>query len=128
MDEVGRRYSLSAILKKFPKAVAAIPREYRPGLFFETSDELQVFFVETNRLGAESWPLGQVVSDDPSVQAILAEAAYSRHGVLSEGRVNRPTSPRVKQYSEDIVQRIRSVLADYAKWPHCCWSQKAVNG
>jgi len=115
VDEVGHRYSLSEILKRFPKAGAAIPREYRPGLFFETSDELQVFFVETNRLGAESWPLGQVVSDDPSTKLIFNEAVYARHVALSEGRVNRPTSPRVKQYSEDIVQRIRSVLADYAK-------------
>jgi predicted ATP-binding protein involved in virulence len=97
--EDGNTYSLAEILEMFPEAVNAIPKEYRPPLF---QDELPpVFFVETNRLGGQSTPrtgnYGQ------------GEIRYQATG----GQEIPP--PRVEQYSGDIAQRIRSVLAEYGR-------------
>jgi len=104
----GRRYSLAEVLARFPKAGAAIPKKYRPRLYSEGSENLDVFFVETKRLDAESLFSDQVhfFPDD-----VLFSA--SRHVV--GGQESPPMPPRVQQYSRDIVKRIRSVLTDYAK-------------
>jgi predicted ATPase len=106
----GRTYSLGAILRKFPKAAAAAPQEYRDGMdVFGDLGNLEVFFVETNRLSSEQ--------KGPEQVGFFDTEAYSRvyrSGALTDPE-HRPLAPRVKQYSEDLVQRIRSVLTDYAK-------------
>jgi len=107
----GRRYSVAQVLEKYPKAAAAVPAEYRGSFFFGTSEELVVFFVETNRLGGGEPPgLDRGLSLDEQIRSELLFRNELSHG-------DRPSRivPRVKQYSEDIVQRIRFVLADYAK-------------
>jgi predicted ATP-binding protein involved in virulence len=105
VDVTGRRYSLSEVLRKFPRAVAAVPPDYRRGLVIEPLAKLDVFFVEANRLAAETSITGPAGS-----RKYLY--ATSDEMLLEEPQV---LQPRVKQYSDDVVQRIQSVLADYAK-------------
>ena len=105
----GRQYSVAAILKKFPKAVEAIPPDQRPSQFFKSPDDFQVFFVQTNRLSAEVVSGAERISFEPDT------GVYTAYDYVVSGRHSPGVSPRVKQYSEDIVQRIRSVLADYAR-------------
>lgn len=93
------RYSLADILKMFPQAKEALPRKYQPGLLFDVSRDLEVFFVETDRLAWDTKPRRRVQ---------LYEPAYL------ETESERP-SPRVKYYSDDIVQKIRTVLTEYAR-------------
>ena len=110
--ETGREYSLAAILKIFPRASQAIPKKDRPKpLFemFEMSGDLEVFFVETNRLSSEVSEQHTIVGRD------LYSTAYGGQRAIFEDGSTRQIAPRVKQYSEDVVQKIRSVLADYAK-------------
>lgn len=92
-----RVFSLQEILQMFPEAEQALPRKFRPGLPFDICRELQVFFVETNRL----------VSEVPTRRP-------NRYAQYLDQERQEPT-PRVKHYSDDIVQRIRQVLADYAR-------------
>lgn len=101
IDGEGHRYTLAEILERFPAALEAVPPEYLPGPGFEVLRDLQVFFVQTDRLGAES-----TRPREPTYYA-----SYADRMALEQ---QRPT-PRVKQYSEDIVKRIQTVLADYAK-------------
>jgi hypothetical protein len=100
VDDVGDHYSLNEILEKFPRAANALPREYRK-LF---PDNLPpVFFVETNRLG------GQVRSEENIDHYLEREVRYPT-------RANTGPGPhRVEEYSQDIAQRIGSVLAEYGK-------------
>lgn len=104
VDDVEDRYTLAEILQKFPRAATALPAKYRPRFFSDVEAEIHVFFVETNRLGAESGHL----------QAQSAHEARRIRELILSGNPRRPTS-RVRQYSVDLVQKIRSVLADYAK-------------
>ena len=99
IDDTGRRYSVSEILERFPNAALVLPPEYRTSTVFERLSDFKVFFVETNRLGGESAP--------------RRIATPERYWVNDEPV--EPVPPRVKQYSDDIVKRIQSVLADYAK-------------
>ena len=103
VDDSGNSYSLDEIIEMFPRAAEALPREYRIGRIFDISKDLQVFFVETNRLGAETPTLRQT-----------ATLHNYYIGVSGERPAELPT-PRVRQYSDDIVQRIRTVLTDYAR-------------
>lgn len=98
-----RIYSLAQILRRFPFIRRTVPEKFRPSVFFE---DLELFFVETNRLGAES--------------SMATPAAYESHGYFDSisGRLSgeRPQlPPRVRLYSTDIQRRIQSVLAAYAK-------------
>lgn len=104
VDDEGERYTLAEILEKFPLGSEALPRKYRPTFFSDKEGELHAFFIETNRLG------GELVHPRPHS---YAEARTMRELMLHE----RPTRPsmRVRQYSKDLLQQIRSVLADYAR-------------
>jgi predicted ATPase len=98
-DDVGNEYSLEWVLDRYPAARNALPQKYRPKFF---PADLQVFFVESNRLGAEQ---------DPSPTPAEYEAF-----VFGSAHLQRPRiSLRVEQYSGDVLQRIKSVLADYAR-------------
>jgi predicted ATP-binding protein involved in virulence len=100
-----RQFSLVEILEKYPSAASIVPRQYRAGVFFEALKDLQVFFVEANRLSAES---------SRSRRSTLTERlSLTQHAMFDEP--DSPPPSRVKQYSDDIVQRIQAVLADYAK-------------
>jgi energy-coupling factor transporter ATP-binding protein EcfA2 len=103
VDAVGRSLSLEEILDRFPEAAEALPRKYLPGLTFDVSQELEAYFVKTNRLDAEATTRSQ-----PG----LIDTYYTGFG---REHAPEPPLPRVKHYSDDIVQRIRSVLADYAR-------------
>jgi hypothetical protein len=103
VDEDGDRYSLTEILELFPNARKGLPKKYRVNPFFE---DLQIFFIETNRL-----------SGGPKSEAELRQQAVyvnPRNRMLRDG-ASRDDVPRVNQYSIDIRQRIQSVLALYAK-------------
>src|SRR5262249_18711772 len=95
-----KTYSLQQILEMFPRAAEVLPREYMPGLMFDICRELRVFFVETNRLSSE------VSSRAPN--------PYTSSSYLMSEDAELPP-PRVKHYSDEIVQRIRTVLTDYAR-------------
>ena len=98
MDDEGNTYSLAEILEKFPQVANNLPKEFRPKLF---QDELPaVFFVETNRLG------GQATS--------ITSYAYRDLRFQPQSNTELPP-PRVEQYSGDIAQRIRLVLAEYGR-------------
>lgn len=99
----GKLFSLPDILKRIPSAVAAVPRRFRPRHFAEISRDLQVFFVETKRLDAER-SFQRSPTDDRMIEY------YSR---AAEAPASIPL--RVEQYSRDILQRIKTALADYAK-------------
>jgi predicted ATP-binding protein involved in virulence len=102
VDNLGNRYQLYEMLERFPRAAAHLPPNLRPKQSpLEAFVDLQVFFIETNRLGAEV-PLVQ--------QEDYEDVTYG-----PPRRERLPLSSRVKQYSDDLVQRIRFVLADYAK-------------
>jgi predicted ATPase len=107
-NQSGREYSLAAILKKFPKASQAIPKKHRPKPIFEMPGDLEVFFVETNRLSSELVEQHSILRHDAYSVAYGGQEAFLEDGP-------RQITPRVKQYSEDVVQKIRFVLADYAK-------------
>jgi predicted ATPase len=98
----GRLHSLAEIIRMFPRAAALVPKKYRPSLLFE---DLELFFVETNRL-AEQTPAGSPHFD--SLQYVDVRG----HVVRDEARFS---APRVTQYSRDIQGRIQRVLAAYAK-------------
>lgn len=111
-DDSGAEYSITEILQRFPRARAAIPHRYRSGAFAHALDKLRVFFVEANRLGAE--PTGA----EPSIlrnvgPRYISDIWRMKEQILaSRGRL---ITPRVNQYSRDVVRRIQLVLADYAK-------------
>jgi hypothetical protein len=104
VDGSGNSFSLEQILEMFPQAQEALPRKYRPGLTFDISHDLDVFFVQTDRLTAETTPRNRSSTYD---------VTYGYLSAATSG--NETPSPRVKHYSDDIVQRIRNVLADYAR-------------
>ena len=105
MDNENKRYSLAEILEKFPRAAAALPVEYRPAIF-SALKTLNVFFVQTDRLGAEQ-----------SAEARDEREVNFARMYVPRISVEPPTEPRprVEQYSRDVVERVRSVWADYAK-------------
>lgn len=104
-DGVGDFYSLDEILERFPYAADHLPSKYRASRFASAFDGLEVFFVETTRLSAEKSPPRRI---SPLFQN---EFDFDDDDSQSTQR-NRL---RVDQYSQDIVQRIKSALADYAK-------------
>jgi predicted ATP-binding protein involved in virulence len=106
VDEVGTEYTLAEIIKRFPAAAQALPQKYLPRLFTDAPDALQAFFVETNRLGAEGL----------NAELSFADIEWTLHGGVVERTPSTRTNVlRVVQYSKDVVQRIKSVLANYAK-------------
>ena len=104
VDNRGRQFSLSEILEKFPDAGVMLPASFRTRRYFPESLDLPVFFIETNRLGADPSRQERNLDDDGQL---------TRHPDLHVSR--RGLSSRVKQYSEDLIDRIKSVLGEYAK-------------
>ncbi len=105
-DPSDRFLSLNEILAKFPNVKKKIPKKFLQPILPEITDKLDVFFIETKRLEAQ-----QILSP------LLTSHSHSRQWNIHE---LEPTSHerfslRVHQYSQDIVQRIKSALADYAK-------------
>ena len=98
IDDDGIQYSVTEILERFPQAANVLPLEYRPKLFHDEFPP--VFFVETNRLGGQ-----------PTSRSRTSYQQEIRYQAANE----EPTPHRVEQYSEDIAQRIRSVLAEYGR-------------
>jgi hypothetical protein len=102
-DNQGREYSLDWVVEQYPAARAALPPKYRPQVF---PGDLNVFFVETNRLGPET-------ADSLRHRTFSLDDGDDDDTVF--GRPHRRPPLRVEQYSENIIQRINSVLAEYAK-------------
>jgi ABC-type transport system involved in cytochrome c biogenesis ATPase subunit len=98
-----RTFTLGEILTLFPEVAKVVPEEYRPDVMFDVCRMLQVFFVETNRLVAET-----------TARRPTAFAGYYTPQLSAEDSAEPPT-PRVKHYADDIVQRIRTVLTEYAR-------------
>lgn len=101
-DDEGLNYSLNEILEMFPRAAAPVPLQFRTGVF-ETLGDLKVFFVQANRLGEEL---------EARAEHVVQRGVYRLR--VPHERPGRP-GPRVEQYSRDVVGRIQTVLADYAK-------------
>ncbi len=102
-DDEGRYFSAQQIFRMFPNAGDHLPLAARRQLKSRPSWDLKldVFVVEANRL--------------ESSRHSESEAPRIRRQLLVSGG-SEPLGPlRVQQYSRDVVQRIRSVLADYAK-------------
>jgi predicted ATP-binding protein involved in virulence len=105
-ESTGRFYSLNDIMTTFPEVKRRLPKKYTRSILPEITHDLAVFFVETKRLEAET-----IFRPTPTVRyhqrqlSLFEDESASREGYLL----------RVQQYSQDIVQRIKSTLADYAK-------------
>lgn len=112
-DPAGQEFSVTEILELFPKAEEAVPLEFRPKTLVSALENLPVFLVETNRLGAQSEPEDQ----DASSPSGMSTAFSVSRGIQSMFELHRNIprqSTRVTQYSNDIVKKIKSVLGDYA--------------
>lgn len=98
----GEHYNIDQILDRFPSVLEHLPEKYRtiPSNFFSG---LEVFFVETKRLDAES-----------SVRRPEAGPA-DEFDFFNEHSQPLRQDLRVEQYSEDIVRRIKAALGDYAR-------------
>ena len=94
-------YSLSEILERFPDAAELLPKKYRPGPLFDVAKDLEVFFVETNRLEMPA------PSQDRSRQ-------FSRHLSVDLAETEQ-TKLRVEHHSRNVVGRIQSVTTAYAR-------------
>ena len=101
-DDTGTVYTLSDILKRFPAAIEALPKKYRPKVFEQLPRDLEVFFIETKRLDAQAKPTR------PSPGEYRVFSGFSDDIVTT-------AALRVDQYSRDVAQRIKAALADYAK-------------
>jgi ABC-type transport system involved in cytochrome c biogenesis ATPase subunit len=105
----GRFHTLEDILEKFPQVAEHLPTKYRASFATNVFEGLKAFFVETTRLNAEKSSTRSLSSahdigfPDENMFFDEMEAPQQRYGL------------RVDQYSSDIVQRIKSVLTDYAK-------------
>jgi predicted ATP-binding protein involved in virulence len=95
----GRKiYTISEILEIFPSVSKHLPDSFSVNAFSQFTNGMEIFFVETKRLyaereQAESNPFNPFEDDDQPKGEDL----------------------RVHQYSADIVTRIKTALADYAK-------------
>lgn len=105
-DDMGGFYTLEDILDRFPFASEHVPRKYRQSPFTNAFRDIGAFFVETTRLNAEA---------GASHRFPTRHSAYEDSFHLQEESSNNQYGLRVDQYSKDIVQRIKSALADYAK-------------
>ena len=103
----GKFKSLNEIMEMFPHIKPHLPKKFRGTILPEITQDMAVFFIETKRLEAEIAPLHSYSSR----QMHLFEDEEEGEGPPSRQRY----SSRVNQYSQDIVQRIKSALADYAK-------------
>ena len=103
-DSTGKVYSLSQILQLFPaarKVVSTSDLEMALGGTWEPLG-IHVFVVEANRLTSTD-------NLDRSARLHLSTEYYDDPDTVV------PTTPRIDQYSADIVQRIKNVRSDYAK-------------
>lgn len=101
-DSQGRLFSLANVLHRYPFVRDRLSTAYRRIIDSLAMENFRVFFVETNRL------LG---SREPVRESYLR--SHTNYLFDSEEEPTRPL--RVVQYSSDLVQRIQSVLASYAK-------------
>lgn len=104
----GEVHSLAEIIKLFPPVAKLLPEKYRPHPFPLPLGALNLFFVEANRLTGTPGGEELEIPDEEAMRMTVSAIYHERQRAERE-------KPRVEQYSEDLVQRIRSVLADYAK-------------
>jgi len=99
-DSEGTRYSVNEILVMFPHAITAIPKALHSKLLTKEwgLPPTEVFVVEADRLRG----------------SVAPEAEYRRNRYETEPEESRKIT-RVEEYSRDVVKRISSVLAAYAK-------------
>ncbi|MFU6375900.1 AAA family ATPase [Metapseudomonas otitidis] len=96
----GRKiYSLDEIKELFPFIKKSLPENLRINAFSPFTSGMEIFLVETKRLYAEREQ---------------AEHHYS-FNTFDEHDPTKGEDLRVHQYSADIVTRIKTALADYAK-------------
>lgn len=104
---------LDEILEIFPSLARRVPSKYRSNVLSSVGEELgislSVFLVETTRLAPEA----KVVDDTPewSVNNFVSDEVH----ISGMPDMQRTQFSRVDQYSSDIIRRIKSTLADYAK-------------
>lgn len=109
-DDSGKYHTLDDILDRFPQVRDQLPEKYRVSAFSSLFDGIDAFFVETTRLNAED-----SITERPP-EGLLHSVSQYQIDFLMPSRSSRPAfGLRVEQYSKDVVQRIKSVLTDYAK-------------
>lgn len=106
----GTLYSIDDILELFPSAAKYLPTEYRMNNISNIFKGLKAFFVETTRLNAE-----KSMRPTPNRNGNIFQSDMDLDWIDDETESPQPYVLRVDQYSRDIVQRIKSALADYAK-------------
>ncbi len=104
-DTNNRFHSLREIIRLFPHVESKVPKKYVKGIMPIVTSDLEVFFIETERLEPEK--IGRYSTRRDHYQR--------RSYQVEEESVNEQYLSRVHQYSHDIVRRIKSALADYAK-------------
>lgn len=107
-EETGQFYSLDEILDRFPAVVDSLPAKYYVNAFSTAFDGIDAFFVETTRLSAET------SSREDEISRYYSRAMQNDL-IVSSQELRPVLGLRVDQYSKDVVQRIKSALADYAK-------------
>jgi ABC-type transport system involved in cytochrome c biogenesis ATPase subunit len=100
-------YTLRHILKQFPNLVKLYNNKIKMDWAKTILGNMEAFFVETKRLQAE---IGN--SDNISKPRYIHSQDMFFEDVREQGQDN---ILRVNQYSFDILQKIKTVLADYAK-------------
>jgi predicted ATP-binding protein involved in virulence len=110
-DGRGNSYNLDDIIQMFPQAAKVLPKDYRPAPFFDACKGLEVFFVGADRLrGQPRWAGPEIESVAPDLE--LMRRSETQRSFPGEA-IDQPAL-QVQNFSEDIVQRIKKVLTDYA--------------
>ncbi|MGB8922868.1 MAG: AAA family ATPase [Pseudomonas sp.] len=98
--KVGERkvHSINEIIELFPYISKHLPDSFSINVFSAFTTDMEIFFVETKRLYAER-----------------EHSAHDPFNAFDEDDRPKGDDLRVHQYSADIVTRIKTALADYAK-------------
>ncbi|EXF92571.1 hypothetical protein HK44_011090 [Pseudomonas fluorescens HK44] len=95
----GRKiYYINEIIELFPYISKHLPDSFNVNVFSPFVTDMEIFFVETKRLYAER-----------------EQSDHNTFNAFDEDDQPKEEDLRVHQYSADIVTRIKTALADYAK-------------
>lgn len=95
----GRKiFSVNEIIELFPYVSKHLPDSFNVNVFSAFTTNMEIFFVETKRLYAER-----------------EQSDHNPFNTFDDDDQPKGDDLRVHQYSADIVTRIKTALADYAK-------------
>jgi predicted ATP-binding protein involved in virulence len=108
IDDDDRWYTPAEILERFPQVERLLPSKLRHLQLPNRANAFKVYFIEANRLSAQP-------TDREGSRTSADHFVRFRDGFFEESAVGPARTLRVEQYSSDVVQRIGSALAEYAK-------------